>query len=135
MVDVADQIKSSGRWDPVQLPSARTDFAVSGPVIGVPTAQISPRSTEASSTVSSLPQGNGELPGEGKVQTSLPRSPPAAAAHVHRLKEPVSTRKRATKEEILLLRASVVNGCKFPPWQKNPSSSEFVLEDGSEPFT
>ncbi|KAF2105952.1 hypothetical protein BDV96DRAFT_508599 [Lophiotrema nucula] len=47
---------------------------------------------------------------------------------VRRLKEPVSTREMAKKEQIILLRASVVNGFKFKPWDKPPTSEEFALE-------
>lgn len=74
------------------------------------------------------------------VQSSpVPRPPPepapASATHIHRLKEPISTRKRTKREDIVLLRASMVNGFKFPPWDKNPSAAEFVPEEGSAWFT
>ncbi|KAF2714089.1 calpain-like protease palB/rim-13 [Pleomassaria siparia CBS 279.74] len=53
---------------------------------------------------------------------------------VRKLAPPRSTRKLTTKEEILLLKASVVNGFKCPPWDKNPTSSEFALGDNGQPF-
>jgi calpain-7 len=71
------------------------------------------------------------------TSTRAPLTVPLTAAqkHVKRLKDPISTRKHTKKEDILLLRASVVNGFKFPPWEKNPSATEFALEEGAEAFT
>lgn len=59
----------------------------------------------------------------------------ASRSHIHRLTEPVSTRKRSRKEDIILLKASVVNGFKCPPWDKNPGAADFVPQDGQELFT
>jgi len=58
----------------------------------------------------------------------------AEYSHIRTLTEPVSTRKRAKKEEIILLKASVVDGFKCPPWGRPPSSTEFVLSNTTEPF-
>ena len=58
----------------------------------------------------------------------------ASPAHVHRLSEPISTRKRSRKEDIILLKASVVNGFKCPPWDKVPAAAEFLPEDGQDIF-
>ncbi|KAF2732815.1 cysteine proteinase [Polyplosphaeria fusca] len=60
--------------------------------------------------------------------------PSDSQSPVRRLKEPISTRKRSKREEIIVLKASVVNGFKFPPWDKMPSASEFALEEGAESF-
>jgi calpain-7 len=60
--------------------------------------------------------------------------PSDAQSQIRRLKEPLSTRKRSKREEIIILRASVVNGFKFPPWEKMPSASEFTLEQDAKPF-
>ncbi|RAR07644.1 cysteine proteinase [Stemphylium lycopersici] len=62
---------------------------------------------------------------------------PATAPHsqIHRLREPVSTRKLPARESIILLKASTVNGFKFPPWDKNPSADEFALRDGVNHYT
>ncbi|KAF2000368.1 cysteine proteinase [Amniculicola lignicola CBS 123094] len=57
---------------------------------------------------------------------------PSIAPPVRKLNEPVSTRKRTNKEEILLLKSSRVNGYVCPPWKFNPSSSDFT--DGSTLF-
>ncbi|KAL6709508.1 cysteine protease [Coniothyrium glycines] len=68
--------------------------------------------------------------------TSSPSITPSAApyTHIRRLAEPVSSRKRSKKEEIILLKASMVNGFKCPPWDKSPSTSEFVSQEGAGPF-
>jgi len=54
---------------------------------------------------------------------------------VRKLTPPISTRKLTKKEGIILWGASIVNGFKCPPWEKNPASSEFALEPGAELFT
>ena len=51
------------------------------------------------------------------------------------LKQPMPTRILSTREQIILLQGSKLNGCVFPPWKTPPDASEFVLEDGSELFT
>lgn len=66
----------------------------------------------------------------GRAQTERVASP----AHIRRLTEPVSNRKRSRKEDIILLKASVVNGFKCPPWDKTPAAAEFLRENGQELF-
>lgn len=58
----------------------------------------------------------------------------ASPSHIHRLKEPVSTRRRSKKEDIILLKASVVNGFKCPPWNGNPAPTDFTPQNGQELF-
>ena len=62
---------------------------------------------------------------------------PSLASHsrIRRLPEPISSRKRTRKEEIILLKASIVNSFKCPPWDTFPKSSEFVLDDQEGMFT
>ncbi|KAH7085386.1 hypothetical protein BKA63DRAFT_16658 [Paraphoma chrysanthemicola] len=68
-------------------------------------------------------------------QGATSASPSSAAySHIHRLAEPISTRKRSKREDIILLKASMVNGFKCPPWDKNPSTAEFAVEHGAELF-
>lgn len=55
-------------------------------------------------------------------------------SQIHRLVEPRSTRKRSKREDIILLKASMVNGFKCPPWDKPPSSNEFLADQGIEMF-
>ncbi|KAK3702819.1 cysteine protease [Vermiconidia calcicola] len=55
-------------------------------------------------------------------------------ARARTLQEPQSTRKLPNHEQILLLRASYLNGFKFPPWTTPPESSEFELKDGESLF-
>ncbi|KAF1920465.1 hypothetical protein BDU57DRAFT_437660 [Ampelomyces quisqualis] len=67
--------------------------------------------------------------GDTKAAPSL-----ASYSHIHRLVEPTSTRKKSKREDIILLKASMVNGFKCPPWDKNPFPSEFVAHQDEEPF-
>jgi len=55
--------------------------------------------------------------------------------NIKRLKEPLSTRNLSTSEKIILLKASHLNGFSFPPWQKEPDSSDFELRDDGSLFT
>lgn len=74
---------------------------------------------------------------EGKPVTRGAVSSPltASASHIHRLREPISTRKRSKKEEIILLKASRINGFKCPPWSQDPATAEFVPQQGDALFT
>ncbi|OCL06721.1 cysteine proteinase [Glonium stellatum] len=53
---------------------------------------------------------------------------------IRKLMEPASVRIFSKKEEIILLRASKLNGFTFPPWRAAPDSAEFTLADGAELF-
>lgn len=46
------------------------------------------------------------------------------------LKQPESTRQLSTRENIILLEGSKLNGFVFKPWDVAPSSPEFELSDG-----
>jgi len=67
-------------------------------------------------------------PGVPESQTAALTPSTAPHSQIHRLREPISSRKLPTKESIILLKASTVNGFKFPPWDKTPSTDEFVSE-------
>lgn len=54
---------------------------------------------------------------------------------VRELKEPVSTRVHSTAEQIIVYKASRLNGFTFPPWTKPPDPSEFELLEGEELYT
>lgn len=43
------------------------------------------------------------------------------------LKEPLSDRTLTTREQIILLEASRLHGCRFPPWKGVPDAKEFEL--------
>ena len=88
--------------------------------------------TSSSQPFSSSPLSQPTLSKIGKLALS-----PATVPHsqIHRLREPVSTRKLPARESIILLKASTVNGFKFPPWDKNPSADEFVPRDGVDHYT
>ncbi|KAL8991111.1 MAG: hypothetical protein Q9177_000399 [Variospora cf. flavescens] len=51
-----------------------------------------------------------------------------------KLKEPLSTRTLSTREQILLLQASKLHGCRFPPWEDLPAASEFELGEAQSLF-
>lgn len=63
-------------------------------------------------------------------QSGAPSSAATSRSQIYRLREPVSSRELSKKEEIILLRASAVNGFKCPPWTKDPSAEEFAPDDG-----
>jgi hypothetical protein len=66
--------------------------------------------------------------------STLTTSSNELTARIRKLTEPVSVRVLPQKEEILLLRASKLNGFAFPPWRAPPDSAEFALVDGAEAF-
>ncbi|KAI8939587.1 hypothetical protein NX059_003351 [Plenodomus lindquistii] len=70
------------------------------------------------------------------AKSKAPTPTPAVAPHsqIHRLAEPVSSRKRSKREDIILLKASVVNGFKCPPWDRTPASDEFLAKEAGELF-
>jgi calpain-7 len=70
------------------------------------------------------------------TQAAAAEASPSIApySHIHRLAEPVSSRKRSKREDIILLKASMVNGFKCPPWDKTPSPDEFQAQQDTELF-
>ncbi|KAF2198614.1 cysteine proteinase [Delitschia confertaspora ATCC 74209] len=52
---------------------------------------------------------------------------------IRRLREPQCTRKLTTKEQILILKSSRLNGFKFPPWS-TPTQAEFEFDDKHTAF-
>jgi hypothetical protein len=91
-------------------------------------AELNPSATPHSS--SPHPQPKASTP-----QTAALTPSTVPHAQIHRLREPISSRKLPAKESIILLKASVVNGFKFPPWDKTPSADEFISEEGVAPYT
>lgn len=51
-----------------------------------------------------------------------------------KLKEPISTRKLATREQIILLEGSKLHGFAFWPWKSDPPATEFELRPGEHLF-
>lgn len=51
------------------------------------------------------------------------------------LKPPTSTRRLTTRENIIILESSKLNGFVFKPWAKAPLAEEFQLANGQSPFT
>ncbi|KAK4936311.1 cysteine protease [Elasticomyces elasticus] len=65
-------------------------------------------------------------------------APNRSAATKHQggsLSHPVSTRKPTTRESIILLEGSKLNGSIFKPWTSVPSAEDFALEPGGQLFT
>ena len=48
--------------------------------------------------------------------------------------QPLSKRPLTTREKIVLVEGSMVNGFKFPIWERAPDPALFELQDGQEPF-
>lgn len=90
-------------------------------------------SAESPALLSSLEPRSQPVIREIETASLLPSTAPYS--QIHRLAEPMSTRKRSKKEDIILLKASIVNGFKCPPWDKTPSTGEFLPQDGVELFT
>ncbi|RMZ70252.1 cysteine protease [Pyrenophora seminiperda CCB06] len=66
--------------------------------------------------------------------TSATTSSTAPHSQIHRLREPISSRTLKAKEQIILLKSSMINGFKFPPWDGVPSPDEFLSQGGANPF-
>jgi calpain-7 len=56
------------------------------------------------------------------------RSPPIGPEH------PVSKRALTTREKIILVEGTKLNGFKFPIWEHDPDPAEFELKNGEAPF-
>ena len=61
-------------------------------------------------------------------------SSPGNSQNIRTLKEPVSTRTLTKSEQILLYKASYLNGFKFPPWTTPPAPGEFNLGKNDQLF-
>ncbi|KAL5116824.1 cysteine protease [Pleosporales sp. CAS-2024a] len=99
-------------------------------------AADAPSSSEVA--LSSSPVPTPALPPSASVhnEVSASASPSMAPySSIRRLVEPASTRKRSKREDIILLKASIVNGFKCPPWDNNPPSEEFVLGQSEGLYT
>ncbi|KAF2220068.1 hypothetical protein BDZ85DRAFT_204999 [Elsinoe ampelina] len=59
---------------------------------------------------------------------------PSDAPKPRELREPASTRQLSKAEQIIILKASYVNGSKFPPWKATPLEAEFELKPGENLF-
>lgn len=51
------------------------------------------------------------------------------------LKQPTSQRILSTREQIILLQGSKLNGCMFPIWKDPPLPQELGLADDTNQFT
>ena len=62
---------------------------------------------------------------------SLPVGPNTASM---KLEAPVPQRSLSTREKIILLEGSKLNGLVFPPWETSPDPTEFDLKPGEALF-
>lgn len=51
-----------------------------------------------------------------------------------KLTEPISSRQLSTREQIIILEGSRLNGFVFPPWKCPPDPNEFEMKDGEDRF-
>jgi len=58
---------------------------------------------------------------------------PTQPANKH-LEPPLSKRELPTSEQLVLLKASKLNGAKFPPWTEDPVSNDFEVAPGEGLF-
>jgi calpain-7 len=130
VADAADRIKTTKVWSPPpqpQAPRQRTKSDMIGQWAVDVSQTVSPQSPPVPAYTAFAQKTEADTP--------LPTSPSVASySHIRRLPEPVSTRKRTKKEEIVLLKASVIDGFKCPPWDRPPVSTEFLLTAQAEAF-
>lgn len=69
-----------------------------------------------------------------KPAVSPSSSKPVNVKTIRKLREPASTREASKAEQILVMKASFLNGFKFPPWRQPPDDSDFQLAEGGGPF-
>jgi calpain-7 len=85
-------------------------------------ARLDSKCKELLTKAQTLKDGKGELPlGD--------RSAPSSSSSDASLKQPTSKRKLTTREEIILLEGSKLNGFVFLPWKEDPPPEEFVLKE------
>ena len=137
IMDTADRIKKDDNWQPSlgqsqtspknnKIGQWATDVALTTRSSLGPHVYVSPHSSfddGCSSTTAA------------EVAARNPLSNVSSQTRIRRLLEPVSTRSRSTREGIILLKASLVNGFKCPPWTSNPTSTEFTRQTDDELFT
>ncbi|KAL9107885.1 MAG: hypothetical protein Q9227_007303 [Pyrenula ochraceoflavens] len=82
--------------------------------------------------------GRAERLRASRLQDARTRSPTPRESLVSdaktRPQRHVSKRLLSTREKIILLEGSKLNGFTFPPWEKPPEREEFELMDGQKPF-
>lgn len=161
-LDAADMIKKTGEWRapassnnvqatvapslPQSVPRANTKSTAAE--VSCPSSPTSPSSGRNQASFSCAgsegphqfqsSSTGASKPANGKLADDSTKSPEQASniptTRVRRLREPTSTRKRTTQESIILLKASIVNEFKFPPWNKDPPVDDFASTAGTERF-
>jgi hypothetical protein len=133
LLDLSDDPFPSSRVDSGAPTNARHEGRPNAKPPPVAGAQMQSSALVNASAFSTSPtQRFGRSVAEEGATSATPST--AAYSQIHRLAEPISTRKRSKREDIILLKASMVNGFKCPPWDRNPSPAEFAAEQGVELF-
>lgn len=70
-----------------------------------------------------------------KIKKSKDAQPAGAGDRNLTRREPVSSRKLTTREEIILLEGAKLHGFIFPPWTCAPDPEEFEMKNEGELFT
>ena len=143
-LDRAAQIKKCETWKPASLidfdeptgtalegnssadlsPSLATDTSGPSTASHAGTAYTGRDAAQADSSPPDLLIDLSPEPAQ-PVRNGPPLPAPKPPKKVLQLKVPVSTRKCTKRESIILLKSSAVHGFKFPPWENNPSPTEF----------
>ncbi|KAF2033394.1 calpain-like protease palB/rim-13 [Setomelanomma holmii] len=133
LIDLSDDLFPSSKLTPSASTNARYEDNAD------PTSQTSaaekalPTATDAQLALSpSSTRRHGQSIAEKGATSAAPAT--ASYSQVHRLADPVSSRKRSKREDIILLKASMINGFKCPPWDKNPSPAEFAAQESAGLF-
>ena len=127
----AEQIKAADSWPEIDAPKtpqadvAEAVEAMNGlRVAKAPSTRISPASVASASKKSQIASGSSRRDEVSKYHVTT----------ATKLVEPKSQRALSTAEQLLILRASKLNGFKFPPWEAPPFPEEFNLESGEQLF-
>ncbi|KAF2266143.1 cysteine proteinase [Lojkania enalia] len=135
LLNTAQRIKETEQWEPktpanrLQKPDQVNHQAAKvAPSIPSSTTDVKKKSVAPKTTPASSPS---------LLKKVLNRDSPTASpqSRIRQLTEPISSRKLTTTEQKILLKAGNHHLYKFPQWDKSPSSHEFVLKDGTQPFT
>ena len=78
--------------------------------------------------------GNAKVVQDSSIYTDYAKVKSCALSEM-RLKEPSPSRSLSTREQIILLESSRLNGYRFPPWQNSPDTAEFELGEDQSLFT
>ena len=103
------------------------------------TLPIRSRTPVSSTSTSSIGRGTTPSSYAGSMSTGATSASRTTSTSLRtpaqKSRSPRSRRELSKAEQILLMRGSKLNGCKFPPWAAIPNSHDFVLEKDAPLFT